>query len=610
VSVDYVLFCKLEHNATTLKFVKYKYYVRQYTLKEGERSRVRGKKYVLMLTLTFLLGTIIPYIPPAKSDSTVKFYVEPEFPGYVPQNTTGIHIWLNVYIESPIEWYNTNTSDGHGGIVGWAMNIKVNETVLEPIGVYGATFGYWLFDFADSEYGGSTTVLGDVQAENGTFYEFSEQIWSFNSTPIFSHGAGGNGLLCKLRYKVLPANAYTRIDLGYPAPGSLYMTAYYFIGFERYEVDVIIDGHYTQPPFTYMHSAGSMIDISAPVGTSWHELYPTYCTPYEIDDWTDTNDDGNLTACDFIQLNDTSWYHVEDVTLTIQTRNNSETTAEVGLYNASYTDVLVAGWNNPAYAYEPNTTYADTTTDEAAQIYGNYGINIPGSAEVTKVEVGYKAYTATDEHIWFIVSWDGNATWSGYIKVTDITKSDPGVLWLDFTGKIPGDIWYPQNLTDANFRVQAEANQAGGGAMGAVYLDWIPVRVSYNLGKPTYLDFEGGDSSSPARVMRQAIANPVNFSWYEVYPSFGLNYNISDWIDTDNSEDLSVCDWFTWNGTLWHVEDLDTDIIIRGPVEEWPEFPLGLALEIGLIVAVAYVWWRSRRKTKITRITKQEKLAY
>jgi len=436
--------------------VKYKLHTRQYPEK-GERSRVRGKKYVLMLTLTFLLGTIIPSVPPVKSGSTVKVYVAPEFPGYVPQNTTGTHIYMNVYIESPPEWYNSNET----GIVGWAMNIKVNQSVLEPVSVYAATTGYWLFDFADGEYAGGTSLLKTVNKTTGLFYEVSEQILAWESPPINGSGAGGNGRLCKLRYKVLDEDAWTLIDLGYPAEGSDFLSFFYYVGFDRYEADIIIDGNYNQPPYLYMHSVGGMANLSDPVGTSWHELYPTYCTGYTIADWTD-NGDGNLSSCDYIQLG-TDWYHVEYVTVTIR-----------------------------------------------------------------------------------------------------ITGTDKGKLYNKFLE---------------------------------------------SMGWEAYYDV--------------AIADPKNVTWHEVYsnytgtppdPSYEFcrAYNITAWDDVDTSGDINAGDKITTNidpgpGPTFDVVDVATDIIIRGPTEVVPEFPLGLALEIGLIAAVAYVWWMSRRKTKIT---KQEKLAY
>jgi len=561
--------------------------------RKGERSRVRGKKYVLMLTLTLLLGALIASIPPVKASSTVKIYVKPEFPSYVP-GTTGLFD-IELWIESPPEWENTVN-----GIVGWSLYVDTNASVLFPAFVTAAQAGYFIYDFLVNNnhfgYLPPNLLVGDINTTTGTFEDVSCYIAGWETLGL---GAGGSGKILDLKYNALSASDYDFIDL---------FEVYYYTTAGGPEgmvpADIVVDGHYAQePPYSYLHSTSSLIDLSNPVGTSWHELYPTYSTSSDLNNWVDTNGDGLLTFCDFIELNDT-WYHVEDVTVTIQTRHSTLTGIENSTYSASSLPAGVgAGWTNPAYAYSPNTTYASTATDDAMQQYGDYGINLPSSASITKVEVGMKAYNTDNEKFRFYVSWDNGTDWSGYEQSGNLPLVDPvTVTWFDFSGAID---WYPENLTDANFRTRAHACKAGGGAMGTVFLDWIPVRVTYEIGLPMYLDFAYGNATTAGfDIMGDAIASPVNTSWYVVYPEFGQKYEITAWTDSDTSYNISVSDYVTWNGTEYHVDDLDTDIIISGPVEITPEFPLGLALEIGLIVTIAYVWWRSRRKTKITKQTK------
>lgn len=74
----------------------------------------------------------------------------------------------------------------------------------------------------------------------------------------------------------------------------------------------------------YLHiTEGCIID---PIGTEWHELYPTYCDKYTITSWHDTGDDGSLSPCDQIDMNHTSEgfpegkierYHVDKVVFTL-----------------------------------------------------------------------------------------------------------------------------------------------------------------------------------------------------------------------------------------------------------------------------------------------------
>jgi hypothetical protein len=77
---------------------------------------------------------------------------------------------------------------------------------------------------------------------------------------------------------------------------------------------------------TYYDATNSIIDVTDPVGTRWHELHPNYCTaPYEITDWKD-NGDGELSYCDTIDMTYdpdgadpvTKTEHVVEVTYTLE----------------------------------------------------------------------------------------------------------------------------------------------------------------------------------------------------------------------------------------------------------------------------------------------------
>lgn len=73
---------------------------------------------------------------------------------------------------------------------------------------------------------------------------------------------------------------------------------------------------------TYYDATNSLIDISNPVGTQWHELHPDYCTgPYTLIDWKD-NGDQVLSHCDTVLMQapdmTESWEHVVEVTYTVE----------------------------------------------------------------------------------------------------------------------------------------------------------------------------------------------------------------------------------------------------------------------------------------------------
>jgi hypothetical protein len=212
-----------------------------------------------------------------------------------------------------------------------------------------------------------------------------------------------------------------------------------------------------------------------------------------------------------------------------------------------------------------------------------------------------EAHTDDNEKMRFWVSWDYvGDEWSGYELSGNLPSSDPDtVTWFDFTGEID---WYPENLTD--FRTRARVEKAGG-QWGDVYLDWIPVRVTFTAPSPIYIEFLPG-----FKHMDDAIDDANLTLWHEVYPVFSQWYNLTGWVDNDATNNLTINDDFDLTNLTdlttetYHVEDVHTDIMISGPIAEPPEFPLGVAMEIGLIVAIAYIWWRSRRKTKTTKQTK------
>jgi hypothetical protein len=76
------------------------------------------------------------------------------------------------------------------------------------------------------------------------------------------------------------------------------------------------------PHFRYLHSEGSLIDLAAPIGTQWHELWPFFCKRYHLSSWNDTGGDGVLSRCDWIDMYEkpdraVKCYHVEEVTITL-----------------------------------------------------------------------------------------------------------------------------------------------------------------------------------------------------------------------------------------------------------------------------------------------------
>jgi N-acetylneuraminic acid mutarotase len=79
------------------------------------------------------------------------------------------------------------------------------------------------------------------------------------------------------------------------------------------------------PNVKYLHSTGGLFNLTAPIGTQWHELWPFFCKQYHLSSWNDTGGDGVLSYCDWIDMyekpdGEVKWYHVEEVTITLVVR--------------------------------------------------------------------------------------------------------------------------------------------------------------------------------------------------------------------------------------------------------------------------------------------------
>ena len=82
------------------------------------------------------------------------------------------------------------------------------------------------------------------------------------------------------------------------------------------------------PNSKYLHSEGGLFNITDPLGTQWHELWPFFCKEYHLSGWED-NGDGVLSHCDWIDIYEKpdgalKPYHVEEVTITLNVTLDGE----------------------------------------------------------------------------------------------------------------------------------------------------------------------------------------------------------------------------------------------------------------------------------------------
>jgi hypothetical protein len=82
-----------------------------------------------------------------------------------------------------------------------------------------------------------------------------------------------------------------------------------------------LTGGPTASNLKYLHSTGGLFNLTEPLGTQWHELWPIFCREYHLSSWED-NGDGVLSYCDQIDMyekpdGELRDYHVEEVTITL-----------------------------------------------------------------------------------------------------------------------------------------------------------------------------------------------------------------------------------------------------------------------------------------------------
>jgi hypothetical protein len=193
-----------------------------------------------------------------------------------------------------------------------------NYLVRHGHNYYDDMFFMWVVDYPTDFY------IGDLDPATGTILDISEIIRGYGTLGL---GAGGGPYnLCQLLFVDADGDSTTDpsvIDLfGPPRPledPPLKIYPMYLTVDGTWHDCVVTDGAYIDetPNAMYFDVGGSGFDPASPIGTDWHELYPTYCQWWTLESWED-NTDGVLSESDQIDLvqidpatGDTIWGHVE-----------------------------------------------------------------------------------------------------------------------------------------------------------------------------------------------------------------------------------------------------------------------------------------------------------
>jgi len=235
-----------------------------YVIREKEKrrrvKRMTGKKFLSMTMVLWILATLAMINVPVQASPMVRIYVNMPA-GYIPGVPVGGYVFVDLYIETDIP---DNTP---GGIVQWAISVKVDPAVLEPVMARGAMGGYFLYDFLVRymyDWMGYSTgpIMYTVDKAAGIITWITEGI--VGPTPI-ANGAG-DGLytpykLVSLAFISKSATEYSPIDLFYEVD----VDAYYWTaesGNEAFPADIVEDGHYASLPPVPEFPLGSVAPIA------------------------------------------------------------------------------------------------------------------------------------------------------------------------------------------------------------------------------------------------------------------------------------------------------------------------------------------------------------
>jgi len=133
-------------------------------------------------------------------------------------------------------------------------------------------------------------------------------------------------------------------------------------------------------------------------------------------------------------------------------------------------------WVDPTNAYADGGGSASTSTDGAQESYSGYGFDITAES-ILKVRVRLDAWTLGNEQIKLYVSEDGGSSWLATTWTSDSLTGSEVTYWVDVTS---WTTWTDDKINNDKIWVKVEMVKVGGGNW--VYLDWIPIEVSYVAG--------------------------------------------------------------------------------------------------------------------------------
>jgi len=420
---------------------------------------------------------------------------------------------------------------------------------------------------------------------------------------------------------------------------------------------IILDGkcyHIEWVGPTYFLSEGPdtmVVEPEDPTGGDptcemWHEIYPNYCTPWHVDDWTDDGD-GELSECDYVLIDGRLW-HIDRIGLDIEvTRcgnkhldrdtDSQEIPEDCTNWHELYPvycsilhqdgykdngdDVISAcdyikldgrwyhiEWVGPTYFLSEGPDTLIVEPDE------------PTTGGNPTCEIWHEIYPIFCQ-LWHVDDWVDNG--DGVISVCDYVIIDGRTWHIDRIGldievapcknkhldldtesqAIPGYCtdWHELYPLYSNILHQEGYKDNGDRVVSAcdyIRLDGTWYHIEW-VG-PTYFLSEGADELivEPLQDPDEPGQDPTCEIWHEIYPIFSQLWHVDGWVDNGDGE-LSVCDYVIIDGRTWHIDriGLDIEVIEEGVVPTFDRS--GTAILVVVLLLIAGVLLLRTRRTRM-----------
>ena len=461
-------------------------------------------------------------------------------------------------------------------VAGCDFYLNFNSTLIEALDVAIDPDG----DFGDFWESGTFELCKDIDNTEGWVH-----------IAFIGIGATHSPVTGQLRVAEVTFNM-TYEHVGYPPPSAPIF------------LDNVI--HDLKNPSTWyiLHAEGGLIDLSNPITTQWHTLFPysRYCMGMGLEDWDDVDGDGKLSEGDQIILlnKDTGkWhdYYVNDIRITLNLTQHPFPTVDDYVWPASFgpdnldnnglpgryvgTDDPYNGFGVPYWTGNFSTTYP---VSSVSRINCTHFPFTPDEYTVTLTE-GVDYIVHPDEDLIellvpqddFVMNecWqDGvNNTLNGwpYIKYVASGIESVYVDMHNGTARFgrnygyaqppPSEWWY-----DPDWTWELE----GWWALGYFPGPWNwPANSTWwiNYTAATYLTIEYNADPDPRFYYMEfegtldefyALTDPYCTSWHEVYPTYSNMWHCisHDSIAVGNDITLNM------SGTLrtFHINDIAIDI--------------------------------------------------